>query len=95
MSDEKPRIPDDHPVLESLQRAPTVPGGPSVEEREVLAADPVWQAFLRAPIDDEPETEEELAAMAAAATGPFIPHEVVMARLRGTVEGSWAFSLPA
>jgi hypothetical protein len=42
---------------------------------------------MRAPIDDEPETDEELAAMAAGASGPFIPHEEVMARLRGTVDG--------
>lgn len=46
-----------------------------------LENDPVWQAIMNAPIDDEPDTEEELAAMEAGKNGPFIPHEEVVARL--------------
>jgi hypothetical protein len=84
---EKPKAPSDHPAFEAFRRAPVVTGRASDEERAALAHDPVWQAIVNAPIDDEPEIEEEIAAMAAGASGPFIPHEEVMARLRGTVEG--------
>ncbi|WP_437841669.1 hypothetical protein [Sorangium sp. So ce1153] len=41
----------------------------------------MMRAFRLAPIDDEPETEEERAAMAAGADGPWIPHEDVVAML--------------
>lgn len=84
---EKRAVPSDHPALEAFRRAPVVPGRASDEERRALESDPVWQAIMSAPIDDEPDTDEELAVMAAGAAGPFIPHEVVMAGLRGTVEG--------
>ncbi|AUX41129.1 uncharacterized protein SOCE26_025350 [Sorangium cellulosum] len=43
--------------------------------------DPVMRAFRLAPLDDEPETEEERAAMADGANGPWIPHEEVVAML--------------
>ncbi|WP_437894463.1 hypothetical protein [Sorangium sp. So ce124] len=52
--------------------------------------DPVWQAVLRAPIDDEPLTEEERAAMEAGADGQGIPHEVVTAELRRRAEAEGA-----
>ncbi|XXX73893.1 hypothetical protein WMF30_40230 [Sorangium sp. So ce134] len=52
--------------------------------------DPVWQAVLRAPIDDEPLTEEERAAMEAGAGDQGIPHEVVTAELRRRAEAEGA-----
>lgn len=51
----------------------------SNDERKIPEDDPVWQAILRAPIDDESETAAEIRAMAAATTGPFTSHDVVMA----------------
>jgi len=42
--------------------------------------DPVDRAFRLAPLDDEPETEEERAAMAAAPVR-WIPHAEVLAEL--------------
>ncbi len=53
-------------------------------------SDPVWQAVLRAPIDDEPPTDEELAAMDAGADGPGLPAEVVTADLRRRAEAEGA-----
>ncbi|WP_441288466.1 hypothetical protein ACSRUE_42015 [Sorangium sp. KYC3313] len=50
----------------------------------------MWQAVLRAPIDDEPLTEEECAAMEAGADGQGIPHEVVTAELRRRAEAEGA-----
>ena len=43
-------------------------------------ADPVRQSILDAPLDDEPETQEELAEVNAARreTGPGTPHEEVL-----------------
>jgi hypothetical protein len=43
-------------------------------------ADPVWLSILTAPLDDEPETEEELSEVEAARseTGPGTPHEEVL-----------------
>jgi len=43
-------------------------------------ADPVWLSILTAPLDDEPETEEELAEVEAARneTSPAISHEEVL-----------------
>ncbi|XXY49176.1 hypothetical protein WME91_55125 [Sorangium sp. So ce269] len=52
--------------------------------------DPVWQAVLRAPIDDEPLTDEELAAMQAGADGPGLPAEAVTAELRRRAEAESA-----
>jgi len=50
--------------------------------RKILRAlaDPVWQSILSAPLDDEPETEEELAEVEAARseTGPGATHEEVL-----------------
>jgi hypothetical protein len=49
-----------------------------------VAEDPVLTAFLRAPVDDRPETEAERAAVEAAkveAPGRMIPHAEVMASL--------------
>lgn len=42
---------------------------------------PVVQAFARAPVVPGRASDEERAAVAAAASGPWIPHEEVMARL--------------
>jgi hypothetical protein len=51
------------------------------------AVDPVLQAFLNAPEDDEPLTAEDLAAIEEAeaeiARGEVIPWEVFRAQLRG------------
>ncbi|WP_437721647.1 hypothetical protein [Sorangium sp. So ce861] len=52
--------------------------------------DPVWQAVLRAPIDDEPLTDEERAAMEAGADGPGIPGDVLTAELRKRAEAEGA-----
>ncbi|WP_437647701.1 hypothetical protein [Sorangium sp. So ce362] len=52
--------------------------------------DPVWQAFLRAPVDDEPLTQDERAAMAEGAAGRTIPGEVVTAELRRRAEAEGA-----
>jgi len=43
-------------------------------------ADPVWLSILTAPLDEEPETEEELAEVEAARgeTSPGTPHENVL-----------------
>ncbi len=43
-------------------------------------ADPLWLSLLSAPLDDEPESEEERAAVeqALAESGPFTSHEEVM-----------------
>jgi hypothetical protein len=47
--------------------------------------DPVLRAFMEAPLDDEPETPEELAAMEEAREdirqGRLVPWETVRARL--------------
>lgn len=44
--------------------------------------DPLWQAFLNAPIDDEPETEEERLAIAEAKReGVFIDGATVTAMI--------------
>ena len=49
--------------------------------------DPVLRAFLEAPDDDEPETEEERAAMAEAhedfRAGRVVPHDEAKRRLLG------------
>lgn len=41
--------------------------------------DPVWEAFLNAPLDDEPLTEEDIQAIKEAdedfAAGRFVTHE--------------------
>ncbi|WP_437478996.1 hypothetical protein WME75_31820 [Sorangium sp. So ce1014] len=52
--------------------------------------DPVWQAFLHAPVDDEPLTVEERMAMAEGAAGPMIPGEVATAELRKRAEAEGA-----
>jgi hypothetical protein len=43
-------------------------------------ADPVWQSILAAPLDDEPETEQERAEVEAARkeTGAGTNHEEVL-----------------
>ena len=50
--------------------------------RKILRAlaDPAWLATLTAPLDDEPETEEERAEVDAARreTGRGTPHEEVL-----------------
>ena len=50
--------------------------------RKILRAlaDPVWQSILGAPLDDEPETEEERSEVEAARgeTGPGTTHEEVL-----------------
>ena len=50
--------------------------------RKILRAlaDPVWQSILSAPLDDEPETEEELADVEKALSDPSrdVPMEEVL-----------------
>lgn len=39
------------------------PAPPAELQRNDLAHDPVWQAAMKAPIDDEPQTEAERRAI--------------------------------
>lgn len=52
-----------------------------------LLDDPVLRALAEAPLDDEPETEEERAAVAEAKAGIVrgegVPHEDLVRRYRG------------
>ena len=43
--------------------------------------DPLWQAVLRAPLEDGPAPEEELRAIAGASEGSFLEDDVVAAQL--------------
>jgi len=53
--------------------------------------DPAWQAFLRAPVDDEPLTDEDLEALAeGAASGPCVRHADVTAEIRRMAEADGA-----
>ena len=53
---------------------------PAVRKIPRALADPVWQSILNAPLDDEPETEEERSEVEAARseTGPGTTHEEVL-----------------
>ena len=59
-----------------------IPEADVAAARKILRAlaDPVWQSILAAPLDDEPETEEERAEVEAARkeTGPGTSHEEVL-----------------
>ena len=59
-----------------------IPAGDLAAARKILRAlaDPVWQSILTAPLDDEPETEEERAEVEAARreTGSGTTHEEVL-----------------
>lgn len=59
-----------------------IPASDLPTARKILRAlaDPVWQSILDAPLDDEPETEEERANADAARkeAGPGTPHEEVL-----------------
>lgn len=54
--------------------------------RKILRAlaDPVWQSVLSAPLDDEPETEEERTEVEEARreTGPGTTHDEVLREFR-------------
>ena len=56
--------------------------------RRMLSEEPAIQALKNAPIDDEPVTAEDRAAIDEAerdvAAGNVIPHDVVCAHWRGT-----------
>ena len=58
-----------------------IPASDLPAARKILRAlaDPVWQSILTAPLDDEPETAEEVAEVEAARgeTGSGTPHEEV------------------
>ncbi len=59
-----------------------VPASDLPTARKILRAlaDPVWRSILDAPLDDEPDTEEERAEADAARgePGPGTPHEEVL-----------------
>ena len=59
-----------------------IPVGDLPAARKILRAlaDPVWQSILAAPLDDEPETEEERAEVEAARseTGSGTSHDDVL-----------------
>ncbi|MGD0438928.1 MAG: hypothetical protein ABSB86_20900 [Bryobacteraceae bacterium] len=59
-----------------------IPASDLPAARKILRAlaDPVWQSILDAPLDDEPETEEERAEADAARSeaGRGTPHEEVL-----------------
>jgi hypothetical protein len=71
-----------HNLIESL---PTADVPTALRILEALNADPVTQRLREVPFDDEPETEEERAAVAEARReieeGKGIPHDEVMRRL--------------
>ncbi len=73
-----------HHLVESLP-SEDVPTALRVLEALNSSADPVPLALRDVPIDDEPETEEERAAVAEARReieeGRVIPHEEVMRSL--------------
>ena len=53
---------------------------PAARKILLALADPVWQSILDAPVDDEPETEEERADVEAARNekGPGTLHDEVL-----------------
>ncbi len=51
------------------------------QSRVIPEDDPFWEAALRAPVDDGPVPEEELAAIEEASKGRFVDGEVVSARI--------------
>ena len=59
-----------------------IPAGDVPSARKILRAlmDPVELSLLSAPVDDEPETEDERTAVehALAEPGPGTPHEEVL-----------------
>ena len=73
-----------HELIESLP-SEDVPTALRVLEALSSSSDPVPLALRDVPIDDEPETEEERAAVAEARReieeGKGIPHDEVMRRL--------------
>jgi predicted transcriptional regulator len=73
-----------HDLIESLP-SEDVPTALRILEALSSSSDPVPLALRDIPIDDEPETEEERAAVAEARRdieeGRVIPHEEVMRRL--------------
>ncbi|XXY23383.1 hypothetical protein WME88_27605 [Sorangium sp. So ce216] len=60
---------------------------PGLDDEE----DPVMRAFRLAPVVyDEQISDEEREAVAAGASGPFTPHEEVMAEIRRQAEAEGA-----
>lgn len=59
-----------------------IPAGDLPAARKILRAlaDPVWQSILTAPLDDEPETDEERTEVEAARgePGPGTSHQEVL-----------------
>jgi hypothetical protein len=59
-----------------------IPAGDLPAARKILRAlaDPVWQSIVAAPLDDDPETEEERAEVEAARseTGSGTSHDDVL-----------------
>ncbi|MGD0134367.1 MAG: hypothetical protein ABSE57_20140 [Bryobacteraceae bacterium] len=59
-----------------------IPAGDLPATRKILRAlaDPVWQSIITAPLDDEPETEQERAEVEAARSekGSGTSHEEVL-----------------
>lgn len=53
----------------------------TVQTHAIPEDDPFWQAALRAPVDDGPIPEEELAAVQEAANGRFTDGDVVSASI--------------
>lgn len=73
-----------HDLIESLP-SEDVPTARRVLEALISSSDPVPLALRDVPFDDEPETEEERAAVAEARReieeGKGIPHDEAMRRL--------------
>jgi hypothetical protein len=66
-------VPTAHPIREELHKLlDRIPDSDVPTAREFLRSllDPVERALLSAPLDDEPETEEERAAVEAALADP-------------------------
>jgi hypothetical protein len=70
----------DRPELRAL--VDHIPAGDLPAARKILRAlaDPVWQSIITAPLDDEPETEQERAEVEAARSekGSGTSHEEVL-----------------
>jgi hypothetical protein len=61
-----------------------IPAGDLPAARKILRAlaDPVWQSILNAPLDDEPESEAERAAVEKALSDPASAHSLRRDRWR-------------
>ncbi|MCX6020514.1 MAG: hypothetical protein NTZ05_02065 [Chloroflexi bacterium] len=77
-----------HQIIDELRESELAAAARFLEAVRAAAGDPVLLALLTAPVDDEPETPEERAAVAVAKSSiaagePLIPHEQVRREVLG------------